>query len=52
VVEGVDDRHAVAVEPIAERQRGMVQVLGDDTHAADRQRSLDQIVVADRRREL
>jgi hypothetical protein len=52
VVHRVDDCRAVGLEPVAERERRVIQVLGDDTHAADGQRPLDKIAIADRRRQL
>jgi len=47
VVRGVHDRDAVGLEPVAERERRVVQVAGRDLEVADREGALDEIVVAD-----
>src|SRR2546428_3863455 len=48
VVARVDDRGAVGLDAVAERHRGVVEVLGNDPRAADRVRALAQVGVAER----
>ncbi len=43
VVARVDDRGAVGLDAVAERHRGVVEVLGNDPRAADRVRALAQV---------
>src|SRR5439155_16927406 len=52
VVARVDDRGAVGLDAVAERHRGVVEVLGNDPRAADRVRALAQVGVAERGGEL
>ena len=52
VIDRVDHRDRAHLEPIAQGQRGMIQVLGDHTHAADGEAALGEVVVADRGPEL
>ena len=52
VIDRVDQRDRAHLESIAQGQRGMIQVLGDHTHAADGEAALGEVVVADRGPEL
>ena len=47
VIGGVDDRRAVGLDPVAERQRRMVHVVRGDAHVVDLDAAFDQVVVAD-----
>ncbi len=47
VVGGVDERRAVGLDPVAERQRRVVHVVGGDADVVDLDAAFDQVVVAD-----
>ena len=49
MIAGIDEPRAVRAQAIAERQSRVIEVMRLDLDVADRQRSLDQIMVADGR---
>ena len=48
VIGQVDHRHAVGLDPVGERDGGMMEVLGRDTHAADVVHAFSEFVIGDR----
>ena len=52
VIAAIDDGHAVRLEPVAEGQRRVVQVLRLDRDVADPEHPLAEVVIADRGPEL
>jgi hypothetical protein len=52
VVHQVHDRHAVGLDPVAQRYRRMIEKLRGDSNPADLVDALGKVVVADGRRQL
>ena len=52
VISGIDQDHPIGLQPIAQGERGMVQVVRGDTDVLQGERALDELVVADRGPEL
>ena len=47
MVAGIDNHATVSLEPVAQRQRGVVEVLRPDMDILDLELALDQLMVAD-----
>src|SRR6185436_18129376 len=47
-----NDRGSIRFEPVAERERGMIEIAGGDLDLVDIERAFDQVVISDRGREL
>ena len=52
VVGGIDHGDTTHLQAIAEREGGVIQILGDDSHFSRREAPLDEVVVANGRPEL
>src|SRR5436190_8178292 len=49
VVTGIHHRYAVSLQPITERERGMIEIVGGDFNIVDIEGALDEIVIANLR---